>query len=318
MKISSFAIILLVIILSIISFGFGNSKMGDRILQVVAESQTIEAQQSVHPISTPSPYAVREPQLSDQVTVHEALPAFCNRDPGGIYEVLFNGRVVCSSSYIGKAEFVLRAITHQVTTGTAHMRVVPDRTQVIEWHQCPDGSSPAMVRDDSVWEGEQVCVSVVWSEGSDPTPHISFRFADNRDRRYLYQDSGTMDGQSMKLINNNVYTLPMIPGQDGRLELITGKLISSEGINTVLESLPFTEYLATVSGISREARLRIRAGPGERYEILGYLDWNDHVHVIRPGWHNTVDNAVWREVRTSSGREGWVNGDYLDVPRSRH
>lgn len=60
--------------------------------------------------------------------------------------------------------------------------------------------------------------------------------------------------------------------------------------------------------VSGKVSLNLRRGPGTQYKILGKVAAEDHVAVLdsRDGW---------RQVRTDSGREGWIPAGYLvDTP----
>jgi hypothetical protein len=74
--------------------------------------------------------------------------------------------------------------------------------------------------------------------------------------------------------------------------------------------------IAEQTGVINDARVRLRAQPNLKSEVLAYFNFGDNVKVIGTSAEKqNIDGmeSVWYRIRTNAHVEGWVFGAYVDL-----
>ncbi|MFW2383779.1 MAG: SH3 domain-containing protein [Acidimicrobiales bacterium] len=76
--------------------------------------------------------------------------------------------------------------------------------------------------------------------------------------------------------------------------------------------LAATTFSGTVADIPTNDTLKVRAGPGTEYFVLGELNLGDQV-VVTNATSPASDGGLWRIVDSPTTEPGWVNASFLDI-----
>lgn len=71
-----------------------------------------------------------------------------------------------------------------------------------------------------------------------------------------------------------------------------------------MSALAATKYTVYISSTG-SGTLNLRSGPGKDYDVKGYVSHGDRVTLLD-------EEDEWSEVRTASGRTGWIKTKYID------